>query len=220
MKKFITSIFLLCICSISFAQTGNGSLGLVRINGTVNFYNSVHYYNDNKNQRNGTAGFSTEIGAKQFLGKSLFFLEETAGFVFSELPLPNYPFVVGVGGGDTYPLIDKGNELGFLCSTVIGYQIPIKNNLSIDVFAGPDFRYLFKYNAKFGNLKQELPLYKANLRLKAGAGLNIQNWNVSLFVSPDLLDRGKGYYRYSGDGTFRYRTIQVGFGITYYFKWN
>ena len=209
MKKVFIALLTCLIYNSLAAQTDRGSIGLVRINGTSNFYNSVHYYDHNKNQRNGTAGFSLELGGKQFLGGSNLFLEEPAGFVFSELPFPEYPLVVGAP--NQYPLLEKGNETGILGSVVLGYQVQLKNHLSVDFFAGPDFRYLFNYNAKFGDTNVDLPFHKSNLKLKAGANLNIKRFNISLFASQDLLDRGKDSYRY--------KTIIVGLGFGYYFRW-
>lgn len=203
MKKVLVSVILvISICSVSLAQTDRGSIGLVRINGTANYYNSLkggHGYS-----QNGTLGFSVELGAKQFLGHNYLFLEETIGFVYSKLPSPKL-----VSGGASYLMWDKCHETGAGASFILGYQIPIKNNLSIDVFAGPDFRYLFDYKAQ-RDYDVINDIHKANLRLKAGANMNINRFSISLFASPDVLDRGKG--------TDRYRTVQVGVGIGYYFK--
>lgn len=216
MKRSLIVFICLACYNISFAQTDRGSIGLVRINGTANFYNSVHYYDNNSNQRNGTAGFSAELGAKQFLGKTPLFIEEMAGFTFSDLPFPEHPYMVGAP--IKYPNLAKGNETGLFSSLVLGYQIPLKNNINIELFAGPSFRYLLKYNAKmYDGAKVDLPFHKANLRLKAGANLNIKNFNISLFASPDLLDRGK--LDREGKDVYKYRSIMVGVGIGYYFKW-
>ncbi|MBQ3383021.1 MAG: hypothetical protein IJG54_06800 [Bacteroidales bacterium] len=208
MKKVLISIILIIgLYSMSFAQTDRGSIGLVRLNGTANFYNSIKI--GDKYSQNGTLGFSLDFGAKQFLGQSNLFLEETTGFVYSKMPsLMSMHFDPYPGWESPYVFLQKGREAGVSASLILGYQFPVKNNLSIDVFAGPEFRYLFKYKCLYDNRPN---LHKANLRLKAGANLNINSLNISLFASPDLLDRGKG--------VGRYRTVQVGIGVGYYFKW-
>lgn len=201
-------ILIIGFCNTLFAQTNRSCPGIVRINGTMNFYNSVKMADDYS--QNGTLGCSVDFGAKQFLGQSNLFLEETIGFVYSELPfLERMLFDPYPGFKEPYVFWDKGHETGASASFFAGYQFPLKNNLSIDVFAGPDFRYLFNY--KSGVDSEKKYLHKTNLRLKAGANLNIKNLSISLFASPDLLDRGKDYKRY--------RTILVGIGMGYYFKW-
>lgn len=205
-KSFLILTLLLIIVEFSFAQTDRGYIGFIRINGTANYYNSIK--GNQGYSQNGTLGFSVELGAKQFLEQSNLFLEETMGFVYSKLPSSKPMHYTEKAG---YLIWDKGHETGAAASFVLGYQFPMKNNLSVDVFVGPDFRYLFDYKTQV-NTSAAKCLHKANLRLKTGVNMNINHLSISLFASPDLLDRGKG--------TDRYRTVQVGVGIGYYFRWN
>lgn len=205
--KTISFISLLLLVNIvSFAQSSRENNYVIRLNYNTNIYNSVkrtigHNY---------TPGVSLELGGKQFLVKDKgWFLEEAPFFQFNDLPFAKS---VPTEKRDIAVLpFDRLRELGVGLYFVGGYDFIINDKLSLDVFAGPDFRYLVKYYPDCG--VKDCPdhrLHKANLRFKFGAGFNINNANINISFSPDILDRGLGVRRY--------RSIQVSLGIGYYFK--
>ncbi len=207
MKKFLIIIGLLIfIDALSLAQASRDNNYTVRLNYNTNVYNSVK----STIGHNYTPGFSFELGGKQFLVKGKgWFLEEAPFFQFNDLPfaksVPSEKRDIAV-----LPY-DRLRELGVGLYFVGGYDFIINEKMSLDVFAGPDFRYLIKYYPDCGvNDCTDHKLHKANLRFKIGAGLNINNVNISLSMCPDLLDRGLKIKRY--------RSVQVALGIGYYFK--
>lgn len=206
--KYLSFIFFLFFVNVTFAQANKESCSFVRLNGTANFFSSDKY-RASSYENNGTLGFSLDLGGKQFLGQSNIFLEEIFSFAFSELPFPKYPS--WDGGYNPYPLGDNlsGRETGIGTIFICGYRIPLKKEMSLDLFGGPNLKYSYKFSGGYHSFKEYLN--KVSLRLNAGVSLNINNFNVYLFASPDLLDRGIG--------TFKYKTVQVGLGVGYYFKW-
>lgn len=222
MNKFYTFLILLIsIGSTSFGQRIKTNNAFVRVNGSVDYYTSVQE-GDKKHppmKKDGTLGFGLDIGGKHFLRNHLY-IEEAVGFVFSKLPLPGRYLYYASGttsgeifeGPNPYNVMAQSGryslEAGAKINAVAGISFPIKNKMSIDLFAGPELRYIFNYKPD----GYELPdlFRKTNLKVRTGVGFNFNNLNVILTVNPDLLDRAKGIKRY--------RTIQFGLGVGYNFR--
>ena len=205
-KLFFLMIFCLLGASV-FAQLVRSNNAFVRLNGTIDIYSSAHY-SGKEMHKNGTSGFSLEFGGKHFLCEKWFF-EHAVGFVLASLPIHEIYF----GGKNDIVLTggDYAREYGAKIHVVAGYNFSLRDNMSIDVFAGPDFRYLFKYSpSKDEGWSLPNDLRKTNFKIRTGLGLNYNNMNVILTVNPDLLDRAKGIKRY--------RTVRLGLGVGYYFR--
>ena len=156
----------------------------------INYNTNIYNSYSSRIGHNYTPGFAIDLGAKQFLVKDKgWFLEEVPSFLFNDLPFAKS----SREREKTVMPYSRLRELGAGASVVFGYDFLVGDNSSIAVFAGPDFR-----------------LHKGNLRVRFGAAYNYNKLNINLFISPDLLDRGLGIKRY--------RTVQVGLGIGYYFK--
>lgn len=207
MKKLVAIISLVLVSLSSLAQTNKNNMTFVRIGASSNFYSSVHDGVEHKlkNERNGTIGFFAEFGGRQTIGTGNLFIEEAMGFVCSYLPFPEY--YTPSFNERLVSSVVKVHEYGFNTSVKLGYNLILKEKLNLDFFVGPEARYLIKY--KESKEDSDIPLRKFNLRWKAGVGLNINNTNINLSASPDLLDRGKGIKRY--------RTILLALGVGYYF---
>ena len=204
MKKLLC-LFILCLsCYLSYAQADRTNNAVIRINYNTNIYNSY----SSRIGHNYTPGFAIDLGAKQFLVKDKgWFLEEVPSFLFNDLPFAKS----SREREKTVMPYSRLRELGAGASVVFGYDFLVGENSSIAVFAGPDFRYIFQYYPTGGYKGDpDYRLHKGNLRVRFGAAYNYNKLNINLFISPDLLDRGLGIKRY--------RTVQVGLGIGYYFK--
>lgn len=206
--KTITFISILLLISLSSgAQPNKNNMTFVRIGASSNLYSSIHdgVGHKLKSERNGALGFFAELGGRQNIRNSNLFFEEAIGFVYSQLPFPEK--YTPTFNERLVHSVAKVNEYGFNTSVKLGYNFILKENLNLDLFIGPEARYLINYKENREN--SDIPLHKFNLRWKAGIGLNVNNLNINFSANPDLLDRGKGIKRY--------RTVLLALGVGYYF---
>ena len=194
-------ILIVCLLNIlSYAQSKTDRL-FVRGNYTNSIYTSISRFDP----QNYKSGLVIDIGDKHsFTHLKGLFLEGAGEFIFTDLPSAE----MGSPGGDPEAISFHSHirEIGTGVYTVLGYDFRLRKHICLNIFTGPEFRYLFKYyhSSPARNL-----LHNWNLRWKTGLGLNMNNLNISLSASPDLLDRGKGIKRY--------RTTQLSLGIGYLF---
>ena len=207
MKRFFSTLFLmLSVCLFSTAQVHRNNSVFVRANYTTNVYTSV----SGEFGHNFTPGVTADFGAKQFFNKDNgWFVEESAKFLFSDLPFINS--VHGLNREKAVIPYDRLRELGAGIQAKVGYDFILNNKLSLAVGCGPDARYIFKYSPDcvVGKECNDHNLHSLNLRLSAGVDLNINKTTISLSFSPDIINRGRADKKYS--------TLQIGLGIGYYF---
>ena len=204
MKKFFVFCLLLLFNVVSFAQTKAQNTDFVHLYYTNNKYTSISTFDPHDYR----SGVSFDLGSRIFPKKDArWFFEWAVEFFFNDLPFAEQ----GIPG-DYTQVISVGNkylrEIGPGTYTDFGYDFILNQKMSLSLYAGPGFRYVVRYyydNKVKGNL-----MHKANLKLRFGAGLNINNTNINLSIAPDMLDRGVGVKRY--------RSLQVSLGIGYYFK--
>lgn len=209
-------IFFIISTAQGWAQNKNRDY--IQFDYEISFYNG-YPKPGNHVAKNGTSGFGLEFGQKRLLGENPCFLKYGITAFIGQMPVGGEIAVFGGSLSEKerrynehiYPsgFYTTFKELDFGANCMFGYDFILNNKLTLELFGGPDVRYLVNtFKDEVDNCFKK-NTHKINLRLKAGVGLNYNNINFNLSVVPDILDRGKG--------NIIYRNIAVALGVGYYF---
>ena len=226
MKKIAVSLcFILLAYSSLFGQIERRDMAFIRVNGT---YTSLNSSSKSAHYKNGTFGFSSDLGYKFFLvEKGGLYLECSGQFFYSNIPFNR--FYIGASKNNASSIVyrsakyrpyvevlnDEANELGLGFSELLGYDFRLSNELSLEVFTGPVFRYVAHYGPSNDILKYELK--STNLRLRTGFGLNYKRFGFNLSFENDLLNRGEREKHDNYSVKYNYKTYTFSAGLVYRF---
>jgi hypothetical protein len=161
-------------------------------------------------------GLSVELGARQYFFKDCgWFLEEAAEFYHLDYPVGKK----GIRFKDSYWAwgVKNVRETGIGVSLSSGYDFRLRDNIDLGLFGGVTYRRSLKISEKEldGRKRNFTNLSKNNLKIKFGAELKINRYNISLSVSPDVFNRVPG--RWIGGPRPKYKNIELALGVGYFF---
>ena len=161
-------------------------------------------------------GLSVELGARQYFLKDCgWFLEETAEFYHLDYPVGKK----GIRFKDSYWAwgVRKVRETGIGVSLSSGYDFLLRDNIDLGLYGGVAYRRSLKQSEceLDGTKRNFTDLSKNNLKIKFGAELKINRYNISLSVSPDVFNRVPGGW--IGGPRPKYKNIELALGVGYFF---
>ncbi len=217
-KKVIILLLFLFLNVCVLAQASRESLSFFRISGT--YTNCTTGSKETKKyNENGKLGYSIELGGKLFFERTKgWFFEGSVHYFWTHLPF-NQPLYWGdsAGSGESHSSFlfgsDHVREVGFGTKGVLGYDIILKNSLSLEIFTGPVLHYTTNFGPASEEYKQKLNRF--NYRWQLGLGVNYKRFNMNFTFSNDLKNRGKTD---SYNLHYRYRTYSFALGIAYRFS--
>ena len=216
MKKYLLSLALLLSCTMLMAQREKSNCWIGRASYVYSFFYGKH--NDKlMSPHRSVGGVSLELGARQYLtqGRGLF-MEETAELYHLDLPVGKK----GIEHTDGYWAwaAERLRETGLGAVLSIGYDFNINDKMQIGLYGGVNYRRILRFAEKESDGRITMSystLNKNNLRIRFGAELNVNRFNININVSPDVFNRTRGDW--IGAAPPVYKNLQMAVGVGYFF---